>query len=59
MSQYSEHYWKINIYKRNFEKILDSINTTDDFNEKLNLAIYASKYFVYHNTGYFTSSVFF
>lgn len=57
MSQYSEHYWKINIYKRNFEKILDSINTTDDFNEKLNLAIYASKYFVYHNTGYFTSSV--
>ena len=41
MSQYSEHYWKINIYKRNFEKILDSINTTDDFNENLNLTIYA------------------
>ena len=57
MNLYSEHYWKIEKYKQNFEKILDYLEKTDNFEDKLNLAVFAADYFVYHNSGYYTSAV--
>ena len=57
MTKYSEHYWKLEKYKQNFEKLIERIKSTDNFEEKLDLAVYAAEYFVSHNTGYYTSSV--
>ena len=57
MSQYFEHYWKIEKYKQNFEKMISYLNHIDDFNKKLNFAIYIADYFVHYGTGYYTSSV--
>ncbi len=57
MNQYSEHYWKIAKYKQIFEGMIDKFQLMDNSEEKLNFAIYIAKYFVYHNTGYYTSSV--
>ena len=57
MNKYSEHYWKIEKYKQNFEKMIDKFQSMDISEEKLNFAMYLSNYFVNHNTGYYTSSV--
>lgn len=57
MNQYTEYYWKIEKYKQNFEKMLAYMQTLDDFDQKLNFAMYLADYFVYHNTGYYVSSV--
>ncbi len=57
MGTYSEHYWKVLIFKRNFEKILDRLKSENDLDSKLEIALCAANYFVYHNTGYFTSSI--
>lgn len=54
---YTEHYNKVADLKRNFEKILEKLNAVEKFEDKLELALFAAKYFVYNNTGYFTSSV--
>ena len=57
MCRYSEHYWKLEKYKQNFEKILERLKSINDFEQKLNLAVYAAEYLVYHNSGYYTSSI--
>lgn len=57
MGLYSEHYHKISAFRYNFEKILEKLNTVTDFETKLELAMLGANYFVYNNTGYFTSSV--
>lgn len=57
MGKYSDHYWKIEIYKQNFEKMLKKLQLLDDIEEKLCFASSLAYYFVYHNTGYYTSSV--
>ena len=56
MGLYSEHYYKISIFRYNFEKILEKLNTVIDVETKLELAMFGANYFVYNNTGYFTSS---
>ncbi len=57
MNQYSEHYWKIERYKQNFERMLELIQNECDFEKKLSLAEYAANYFVYNSGCYFTSSI--
>ena len=57
MNLYSQHYWKLEKYKQNFENMLDLFKKLDKFDQKFELAMYASNYFVYHNTGYYSSSV--
>ena len=53
MNIYSKHYWKIEKYKQNFERMLKLLKKS----KGLELAVYAANYFVYHNTGYFSSSI--
>lgn len=57
MGLYSEHYYKISTFRYNFEKILEKLNIVVDVETKLELAMFGANYFVYNNTGYFTSSV--
>lgn len=57
MKLYLEHYNKISTYRYNFEKVLEKLNKITDFETKLELAVFCANYFVYNNTGYFTSSV--
>ncbi len=57
MGLYDKYYPKLSILKTNFENILERLQTEKDFDKKLSLAICGAKYFVYNNSGYFTSSV--
>ncbi|MBQ9573238.1 MAG: hypothetical protein IJR22_07610 [Acidaminococcaceae bacterium] len=57
MSTYRDHYWKLEIYKQNFERMLNWLQSEKDPDSKLEIALCAANYFVYHITGYFTSSV--
>lgn len=57
MGLYSEHYWKLEKYKQNFEKILEKLQSEKDIDIKYNLAVFAASYFVNNNSGYYTSSV--
>ncbi len=57
MNKYFEHYWKIEKYKQNFDKMLRALVAADNPEMKLELALYAADYFVYHNGGYYTSAV--
>ena len=57
MELYSKHYEKISELRYNFEKILQRLKVETDFETKLQLAMFAADYFVYNNTGYFTSSI--
>lgn len=57
MGLYKEHYDKISIFKYNFEKVLERLSSETNFETQLELAMYAANYFVYRNTGYFTSSI--
>lgn len=56
MNLYSKHYWKIEKYKQNFEKLLEYLAKMNESKEKTDLAMYAANYFIYNNTGYYTSS---
>ena len=57
MKLYKEHYNKISTFRYNFEKVLERLKAEDNFEIKLELAMYCSNYLVYNNSGYFTSSV--
>lgn len=57
MALYEKYYRKIAIFRYNFEKILSALEKESDFKKKLRLALCGANYFVYNNSGYFTSSV--
>lgn len=57
MKLYKEHYNKISTFRYNLEKVLERLKAEDNFEIKLELAMYCSDYLVYNNSGYFTSSV--
>ena len=54
-TKYSKYYSKIEIQKNNFEKIIEKIKKESNFENKLSYALYALKYVVYNNCGYYTS----
>ena len=57
MNKYLEHYWKIEKYKQNFEKMLNIFQTIENPKEKFDFALYLTNYFVFNNIGYYTSAV--
>lgn len=57
MGLFEKYYDKVALQRANFETMLAVIEKTDDMQEKLQLAEFASYYAVHNNTGYFTSSI--
>lgn len=57
MELYNSLYKKVEIQKQNFELILSNLKEKKNEETKLSLAMYASTYATFHNTGYFTSSI--
>lgn len=56
MNIYSDLYYKIDLYRKNFENLLCYLDKEHDLSVKYDIARFASEYFTEFCTGYFTST---